>query len=175
MTKTPETEPRESGDDEEPQQDLDDLLVQQARQLARETATATLGTIDGEGYPYTSFVELIFDGDDAFWMLLSDLATHSTNIDADRRASLMLRDEASAADDEQDLQITRGTFVGTVEERDDRRQEIEADYLAAHPHAEQYIDFGDFNFYCLRVERIKIVAGFGRVGWVAVDRWRGDG
>jgi hypothetical protein len=49
------------------------------------------------------------------------------------------------------------------------RAEHRAAYLEAHPGASAFIDFDDFEFYRLRAERMRYIAGFGRMGWIPRD------
>jgi hypothetical protein len=46
------------------------------------------------------------------------------------------------------------------------RTEFREAYLAAHPGASAFIDFPDFAFYRLRADRVRYIAGFGRMGWI---------
>ena len=45
-------------------------------------------------------------------------------------------------------------------------------YLEKHPNARQYVNFPDFQFYRLEVEKARYIAGFGRMGWITGDRYR---
>lgn len=139
-------------------------LDERARRVAEEATDGTLATLLEGGHPYTSYVELMFDGEDSFWLLLSDLATHSDNIERDRRASLLVTGERP--EDEQRLQTPRVSFVGRMEADERGGEKMEDAYLQRHPHAEQFVEFEDFRFYRFQVERARVVAGFGRVGWV---------
>ncbi len=149
------------------EESTEEFVRRRAFTLAESTTEGVLGTIDSEGYPYTSLVELMFDGDDSFWLLLSNLAVHTDNIGRDVRASLLLREQPG--DDQETLETTRGSYLGRVVEADDRRDEIKPQYLQVHPGAETFVDFADFRFYRFRIERARVVAGFGRIGWVGVD------
>ena len=53
-------------------------------------------------------------------------------------------------------------------ELDDAR----ARYLARHPEAAQWADFGDFTFYRINVVDVYYVGGFGAMGWVSPDDYR---
>ncbi len=144
-------------------------LSEIAKSLAEEIGDGVLATLDEEGYPYTSLVEVIFDGDRNFWLLLSDLAVHSANIARDARASLLLREPAKAG---QHAPATeRASFLGRLEQEDRCAQEIVEAYLAHHPQAQKYVEFSDFSFYRLHIERVRLVAGFGRIGWIDVEKW----
>ncbi|NJN46497.1 MAG: DUF2470 domain-containing protein [Candidatus Competibacteraceae bacterium] len=63
------------------------------------------------------------------------------------------------------LAEARLTLLGQATKISDRTQ-YRTDYLAKHPQAERYIDFADFNFYRIQVERVRYIAGFGRMGWL---------
>lgn len=166
MSADDQTEELERGQSEEPDS-MQQFVRRRAQTLAESATSGVLGTLDEDGYPYTSLVEVMFDGDDSFWMLLSNLAVHTRNIGRDVRASLLLRDRPD--EDDEALQTTRGSYMGRVVEMEHRREEIEPRYLEVHPHAEDFVQFSDFRFYRFRIERVRLVAGFGRIGWVDVD------
>ena len=44
-------------------------------------------------------------------------------------------------------------------------------FLATHPNAAYYADFGDFAFWQLRVESIRYIGGYGRMSWVDAADW----
>lgn len=131
------------------------------RDLMRKLDRAALSTLlaDG-GHPYGSLV-LVASGYDASpVMLLSDLAAHTRNIAADARVSLLFDDTPGL---ESPLTGARATVLGRAEKIDDHT--LRRRFLARHPEAAQYADFGDFNLYVVRVERAHLVAGFGRIHW----------
>ncbi len=146
-----------------------DALRRQAQNLAGRVTTGVLGTVDEKGFPYTSLVEVVFDGRDSFWLLLSELAVHTRNLGRDERASLFLRDDADG--DKTPLASPRATYLGEVARSETGRQEIGERYLQIHPQAEKYIEFSDFDFYRLKVEKVRLVAGFGQMGWVAGEEF----
>ena len=55
--------------------------------------------------------------------------------------------------------------MGSAERVQDRA-EFRDLYLAAHPASAAFIDFPDFAFYRLRADRVRYIAGFGRMGWI---------
>ena len=65
----------------------------------------------------------------------------------------------------------RVTLVGRAEVVEDRDAFAEA-YAALHPDARGYIDFPDFQFYRLHVERVRYIAGFGQMGWIKGEAYR---
>lgn len=139
-----------------------------ARALMRRGATATLATAlaadDKPGeppWPYASLVLSAADHDSAPLLMLSSLAEHSRNIAADDRVSLLF-DGTAGLDDP--LTGARVTVLGRAVKSDEPRHR--ARFLARHPSAAQYADFGDFATYAVRPERAHLVAGFGRITWI---------
>ncbi len=91
-------------------------------------------------------------------ILISTLAWHTRNLLQDARGSLMFDDTDGLADP---LTGPRVTVLGRFEKTEDPG--IRKRYLARHPGAELYVDFGDFAFWTLAVEEAHAVAGFGRI------------
>src|SRR4030095_12719020 len=62
-----------------------------AKSLLRATRAGTLGTLDrNTGHPFASLVNVATDVDGAPLILTSRLSTHTANLEADGRASLLL-------------------------------------------------------------------------------------
>lgn len=141
--------------------------AEEARTLLASSAHGVLATLDTQGYPYTSVVELLplEDGDALF--LLSDLAEHTKNLSRDPRASLLV---ATDSESERLLAQARLSVMGTLGlEQDPRHREA---YLKLHPSAATYAGFSDFRFYRLRPERTYFIGGFGRMGWADEKSYR---
>jgi len=131
-----------------------------ARRLLCEAMTAALGTLAPDGFPFVSLVTVATEPDGTPNMLLSALALHTRNLEADGRASLLLRPGGTAPGDP--LALGRLTLVGRAE-RVTRADMPKGRFLARHPAAALYADFPDFAFWRLRPERGHLVAGFGRI------------
>lgn len=150
-------------------------LEKQARQLGQQARAGILSTLAATtGHPYGSVVEPLMDERGKIWLLLSDLAVHSANLAADGRASVVIRQsdtqpaEGGADIDESTslLASSRATFVGQAQQVLECPEAVRRQYLERYEGASQYVAFKDFNFYCLTIERVRVVAGFGRIGWV---------
>lgn len=144
--------------------------AERARTMAAGINSGTLCTVgsDPAGYPYGSLVTLAFD-DASPVFLISELAEHTKNLRLDRRASLLLA-EGGGGDP---LARGRVTLIGACDiiEAEDGLAGARESYLAAHPSASYYVDFGDFSFWRLRVESLRYIGGYGRMSWVDSAAW----
>jgi len=131
------------------------------RLLARGCDRAALAT-SLRGAPYASLALLAVDVDASPLLLLSDLAQHSRNIAFDPRVSLLLDGTGDRPDP---LTGPRLTILGQASPTDDRR--CLARFVARHPTSAVYAGFGDFKLCRVAVERGHLVAGFGRIDWIA--------
>jgi putative heme iron utilization protein len=132
-----------------------------ARALLRSRDRATLAT-SLAGAPYASLVLAATAADGAPLLLISDLAQHTVNIAGEARVALLF-DGTGELDEP--LTGPRVSVLGRAERSDDAR--LRARYLARHPSASRYAGFGDFHLYRIAVERAHLVAGFGRIDWIA--------
>ena len=140
-----------------PDDDFDAESV--TKRLLREARTASLATLTVQaGSPFCSLVNVATAVDGAPLLLISRLALHTRNIEADSRVSLLL---AERQDDGDPLQRARVMLTGaagiTTAEYDKRR------FLARHPDAALYAGFKDFGFYRVTLDAAHLVAGFGRI------------
>ena len=117
-----------------------------ARELARASAVASLATLDPDGGPpHASFVTVALDRDLSPLLLLSGLARHRRNLEANPAAALLMTGEGrkveAAADPLAGDRVTlRGTIAITDEPEDRSR------FLSRHPAAVDYAGFADFDF-----------------------------
>ncbi len=131
-----------------------------ARRVLRSAAVGSLATVTAEGMPFASLVTVATAPAGEPILLLSGLAQHTRNLDADRRASLLL--VAPGGEGGDPLAGARLTLTGTVERRT-TDPAIRRRFLARHPEAAGYADFADFAFYRLEIASGHLVAGFGRI------------
>lgn len=164
---------RPRGQAEEPLYDPDVATPshgERAMTLACRARTATLCTIAREpaGYPYGSFVTYAIQAGHPVF-LISTLAEHTRNLAADPRASLLIAE----SDHEDPLANGRVTLIGhcrALEDEEGRREAREA-FLASHPNAAYYADYGDFSWWRLDVAWIRYIGGYGRMSWVEPVDW----
>ena len=131
----------------------------EARLLLRRGRTATLATLNRDGgIPYASLANVATGVDGRPLILVSALAWHTKNLEADNRASLMVAELPATGDALTGPRVSvMGRFVKTGEDRLRRR------YLAHHPEAAMYAGFGDFAIWRLEPDLVHAVAGFGRI------------
>ena len=101
--------------------------------------------------------------------LISTMAMHTQNLQADPRASLLVTQEDT---DSEPLGASRVTLVGNVlpvpeaEVAEARRL-----YLERHANSKYWVDFEDFSFYRMDVVDVYYVGGFGVMGWVSAPEY----
>src|SRR5262245_17783426 len=116
------------------------------------------------GYPLGSVMPYALDANGQPLLLISSMAMHTQNLEADARASLFVTGPGAAEDA---LAAGRVTLLGCA------RRVPAADvpgtrhvYLARHPRAAAWVDFGDFSFWRLEVVEVYWVGGFAAMDWV---------
>ena len=134
-----------------------------ARTLTAGQRQATLCTLTEDGYPYGSVVSYAVDEGGAPLLLISELAEHTVNARGDARVSMLVA--AAAPRDGDPLGSARLTLLGRLLRVDDQSAPRAA-YLDRHPYASSYVDFSDFSFWRLEVEKCRFVGGFGHMSWV---------
>lgn len=141
--------------------------AERSRMLVAQQREGTLSTIasDPAGSPYGSFVIYAPLGESVVF-LLSGLAEHTKNLEADPRASLLVVEPRG---EQEALARDRVTLLGIC--RRALRSEVEPAFLARHPSAERYASFADFGYWRLEVESARFVGGFGRMSWIAGRAW----
>jgi putative heme iron utilization protein len=134
------------------------------RDLVRRLDKAALATAlpnENGTWPYASLVLVAVAHDLSPILLMSDLAEHSKAIAADNRVSLLFDGTAGL---DQPLTGPRVTLMGRAEQTGEER--LKERFLARHPDAAMYADFGDFRFYRVALERAHLVGGFGKIRWL---------
>ncbi len=142
-----------------------DLFVTPARYLMRGTGVASLATLEpGSRSPYASMITVSTATGGEPLFLISRLAWHTRNLEADLRASVLFQSTGTAADP---LALGRISVMGRAQKTEDPA--ARARFLARHPEAEGYAGFADFALWRLAVEKGHYIGGFGRIGTIAGD------
>ncbi len=130
-----------------------------ARCFVRSQHSGVLSTISQrvDGFPFGSVAPFILDHSGCPVILISTLAEHTKNIDADSRVSLIVQPYSP------DMQVAgRVTVLGRALRLSDKT-ELGPRYLRFHPQAESYFAMHDFSFYRIEPVRIRFIGGFGNV------------
>jgi putative heme iron utilization protein len=136
---------------------LDFDAVGTAKLLLRSIRAGALATLDREsGSPFASLVTVATDQDGSPLLLISGLSTHTQNLKQDGRASILLSQGGKG----DPLAHPRLTVIGRAEVSPEPR--IRRRFLARHPKAALYADFGDFAFWRLEVIGAHLNGGFAR-------------
>jgi putative heme iron utilization protein len=99
--------------------------------------------------------------------LISTMAMHTQNLQADPRASLLITQPDANGDA---LGASRVTLIGNaVQIPKSELAEARRLYLASYPNSQYWVDFDDFSFYRMDVLDVYYVGGFGVMGWVAAS------
>jgi putative heme iron utilization protein len=133
-----------------------------ARDLLRRARHGALATLDPQsGDPLATRSGLAPDIDGTPVFLTSTLSAHTQALLADPRCSLLVGEPGKG----DPLAHPRLTVVGRAERiapDAPLRARLKRRYLARHPKAALYVDFGDFSFWRLEVARASLNGGFGR-------------
>lgn len=136
-----------------------------ARRIVRAADRATLSTRGADGWPYGALVLLGLDLDGAPLLMLSSLAQHTRHLQDDDRVAVTVDGTLGLPEP---LAGPRLTVLGRTHRTDELRHR--ARFLARHPSARRYADFTDFAVYRMAVDRVHLVAGFGKIRWLEADR-----
>jgi heme iron utilization protein len=133
-----------------------------AKGLLRTTRAGSLATIDrNTGHPFASLVNVATDVDGAPSILVSRLSTHTANLEADGRASLLLTSSGKGDPLAHPRLTLLGTFIQVARDHTDEPR-LRRRFLARHPKSELYAGFADFSFWRLRTVSAHLNGGFAR-------------
>ena len=142
------------------------LFVTAARYLLRGAGVCSLATVEaGSGSPYASMITAATETDGTPLFLISRLALHTRNLEADNRGSILFMAGGDAADP---LSLGRVSAMGRAEKTDSPLARTR--FLARHPEAAGYAGFADFALWRLLVEKAHYVGGFGKIVTLAGDQ-----
>jgi hypothetical protein len=136
--------------------------------LLHEASWGALATQSAQlpGFPFATALPFVPDECHRPVWLMSALAEHTKNIQADCRSSFVVVAPGANAV----INDFRVTLVGEAEPFT-ASKEWAARYLRYDPQAQQYLDLGDFTFFRLNPKHVRYVAGFGNMGWIEEEAW----
>jgi putative heme iron utilization protein len=101
--------------------------------------------------------------------LISTMAMHTQNLQADPRSSLLVTQPDATGDP---LGASRVTLVGNaLPVPEPEVAEARKLYLERYANSKYWVDFEDFSFYRIEVVDVYYVGGFGVMGWVAFSEY----
>ena len=139
-------------------------------QLLHATSSGVFATHSAHipGYPFATILPFVPDERHRPIFLVSALAEHTRNLNADPRASFLL----AATEEQGVLQAPRLTLIGNVVRYDPSAHMIER-YIRYQPDAQRYLQLGDFTFFRLMPLCARYIAGFAQMGWLEAQDWEG--
>lgn len=131
----------------------------EARRLIRAAASATLATQAG-GQPFASLVTPAAAADGAPLLLLSSLSEHTRQLRAEPRCALLFTGQPESANPQTAPRVTLTGLAAEVPAAE--VPALKARWLARHPYAAMYADFGDFALWRVAPGGALLVGGFAR-------------
>jgi heme iron utilization protein len=142
-------------------------FAERARTLVYLGRIGSLSTLSRKqpGFPFGSVMPYGLDGHGRPIFLISTMAMHTHNLQADPRASLLVTQPDTSGDP---LGASRVTLIGNVLTIPEPEvAEARKLYLAHYANSQYWVDFEDFSFYRMHVVDVYYVGGFGVMGWVS--------
>jgi putative heme iron utilization protein len=144
-------------------------FAERARTLMYLGRMASLSTLSRKqpGFPFGSVMPYGLDDRGRPIFLISTMAMHTQNLQADPHASLLVTQQDTEGEP---LGASRVTLLGNVlpvpkaELADARKL-----YLERHANSKYWVDFEDFSFYRMDVVDVYYVGGFGVMGWISAS------
>jgi putative heme iron utilization protein len=146
-------------------------FAERARTLMYLGRIGSLSTLSRKqpGFPFGSVMPYGLDDHGRPIFLISTMAMHTQNLQADPRASLLVSQDDGGGDP---LGASRVTLLGSVlplaapEVAEARKL-----YLAGYANGKYWVDFEDFSFYRMNVVDVYYVGGFGVMGWISASEY----
>jgi heme iron utilization protein len=119
------------------------------------------------GFPFGSVMPYGLDDQGRPIFLISSMAMHTQNLQADPHASLLVTQQDSEGEP---LGASRVALLGNVQPVPKRElAEVRKLYLERHANSKYWVDFEDFSFYRMDIVDVYYVGGFGVMGWVSAS------
>src|SRR5215472_17595146 len=144
-------------------------FAERARTLMHSGRIGSLSTQSRkqQGFPFGSLMPYALDAQGRPIFLISTMAMHTQNLQADPRASLFVTEPGVSGDP---LGSSRATLIGSVSRIPEPELAVARTvYLARYPDSKYWVDFDDFSFYRMDVLDVYYVGGFVVMGWVAAS------
>jgi len=146
-------------------------FAERARTLVYLARIGSLSTVSRKqpGFPFGSVMPYGLDDHGRPLFLISTMAMHTQNLQADPRASLLVTQNDVGGEP---LGASRVTLVGNVLPLPEPEvAEARKLYLARYANSKYWVDYEDFSFYRLDAVDVYYVGGFGVMGWVTASEY----
>lgn len=140
-----------------------EALSREARSLLLNQYFGVLSTISQKmgGYPFGSVTPYSLHRNGEPVILISDIAQHTKNIEADSRVSLTILEHGT-----EDVQESpRLTILADAIKLGDVDNDTANRYYSYFPQSQDYHSTHNFSFYRLTVVKIRYIGGFGEIHW----------
>jgi heme iron utilization protein len=137
--------------------------ARQAREVLRGARSGVLSShsVKVPGFPYGSALPHVCDHRGRPVVLISHLAEHTHNVEADNRASFLVSESGP------DLHAaSRASLLGNAEPVPNFAA-IQARYLRFFPEHARYLEIGGFRFWRIEPVQVRFIEGFGSLHWIA--------
>ncbi len=145
-----------------PVRETNDEALELAQRLVAETKYSALGVVEKDTQvPLVSRVAAGWHEETGFFFCASDLSVHSQCLLENEVCSFLLGEPGKG----DGLAHPRITLIGTasrMQNADPKRGLFREHFLERHPKAELYVDFADFGFYPVSIDRALLNGGFGK-------------
>ena len=146
-------------------------FAERARTLVYVGRIGSLSTLSRKqpGFPFGSVMPYGLDKQGHPIFLISAMAMHTQNLQANPHAGLLVTQPDASGDP---LGVSRVTLLGNVlpvPEPD--VAEARTLYLSRYDNSKYWVDFEDFSFYRMEVVDVYYVGGFGVMGWVSASEY----
>src|SRR3974390_2706581 len=144
-------------------------FAERARTLMPSSRIRSVSTLSRKqpGFPFGSLMPYPLDDQGRPIFLVSTMAMHTQNLQADPRASLFVTEPDASGDP---LGSSRVSLIGSVSRvPEPELADARTVYLSRYPDSKYWVDFDDFSFYRMDVLDVYYVGGFGVMGRVAAS------
>ena len=146
-------------------------FAERARTLMYLGRIGSLSTLSRKqpGFPFGSVMPYALDDHGHPIFLISTMAMHTQNLQANPHSSLLVTQPDASGDP---LGASRVTLLGNVlPVPEPGVAEARTVYLSRYENSKYWVDFEDFSFYRMVVVDVYFVGGFGVMGWVSAPEY----
>ncbi|MDH5395821.1 MAG: CREG family protein [Gammaproteobacteria bacterium] len=118
------------------------------------------------GFPFGSITPYIVASSGDIAIFISHLAEHTTNIRANPKVSLTIFDQPDAENPGACGRIT--CLANAVQAQNETA--LRSIYKTQFPDSAMTLDLPGFHFYLLKITKVRLVAGFGKVKWLTAEQ-----